>query len=365
MKVGVTIQDHKELLSMFVMKLGHYAIVLGISRLRPHDVAVWFASNTVTFGSQCCTTHSHDTPVTVQEVKEDPLEPAYVEKESLFELQIWVQRPFWSILVMLNGPSHFCTFKKGRLMVYTSSLYEINQAIEPQDLEEWPFEESSPEQYNEFLPPFTKVVADHLPPHQPGINYQVWFKQGKKLTSWPLYSMLRKQLVVLREWLEDNMGKGFTCQLLPQFAVPVVFVKMPDGGQQLWIGYPDCNCKTIKVRYLLNMLRRARVYTKSNSCRAYNLLWLEEGTNIGLSCKQRMNCSNVQLCISEQSLLQQISKNISIMPVRKLWMILHLPIWMMWWYTVILRRNMWIMLCELYKVFGSWAIFKTGKVLIP
>jgi hypothetical protein len=71
--------------------------------------------------------------VTVQEVKEDPLELAYVEKESLFEPQIQVQSAFISILVMLNGPSHFCTFRKRRLMAHKFFLYEAN---EPQDLEE-------------------------------------------------------------------------------------------------------------------------------------------------------------------------------------------------------------------------------------
>jgi len=50
-KVGMTIQDHKEQVPMFFMKLGQYSIVLGIPWLRLHDVAVGFASNTVTFGS--------------------------------------------------------------------------------------------------------------------------------------------------------------------------------------------------------------------------------------------------------------------------------------------------------------------------
>jgi hypothetical protein len=65
-KVGMKIQEHKEQLPMFITKLGHYPIVLGIPWLRLHDVAVRFASNTVTFGSQYCIMHCHDTSVTVQ-----------------------------------------------------------------------------------------------------------------------------------------------------------------------------------------------------------------------------------------------------------------------------------------------------------
>jgi hypothetical protein len=86
-KVGMQIQEHKEQLPMFITKLGHYPIVLGIPWLRLHDVAVRFASNTVTFGSRYCTTHCHDAPVTVQGVTEEPPDPVYHAKY-IFQTQI-------------------------------------------------------------------------------------------------------------------------------------------------------------------------------------------------------------------------------------------------------------------------------------
>jgi putative heme iron utilization protein len=39
-EVGMDIQDHKERIPMFVMKLGYYAIMLRIAWLRLHDMAV-------------------------------------------------------------------------------------------------------------------------------------------------------------------------------------------------------------------------------------------------------------------------------------------------------------------------------------
>jgi len=71
-KVGMTIQDHTEQIPMFVTKLEHYPIVLGIPLLQLKKVAVRFASNTVTFGSQYCTIRCDDAPVTVQGVTEEP-----------------------------------------------------------------------------------------------------------------------------------------------------------------------------------------------------------------------------------------------------------------------------------------------------
>jgi hypothetical protein len=80
-KVGMKIQKHMEQLPMFITKLGHYPIVLGIPWPRLHDVAVHFASNTVMFGSQYCITHCHDTSVTVQGVTEEPPETVYQVKD--------------------------------------------------------------------------------------------------------------------------------------------------------------------------------------------------------------------------------------------------------------------------------------------
>jgi hypothetical protein len=59
---------------MFVTKLGHYPIVLGIPWLKQYDVAIRFASNLVTFGSQYCLAHCNDQAVTVRGTSEEPPE---------------------------------------------------------------------------------------------------------------------------------------------------------------------------------------------------------------------------------------------------------------------------------------------------
>jgi hypothetical protein len=59
---------------MFITKLGHYPIVLSIPWLKQHDVAIHFASNLVTFGSQYCLAHCNNRVVTVQGTSEEPPE---------------------------------------------------------------------------------------------------------------------------------------------------------------------------------------------------------------------------------------------------------------------------------------------------
>jgi hypothetical protein len=120
-KVGMNIQDHKERIPMFVTKLGHYPIVLGIPWLRLHDVAVRFASNTVTFGSQYCVNHCQKAPVTVQGVTEEPPEPIYEERK-LWTANIQKPTAFRGNIVMLNGASIFLTVRRGKLTIFKASL---------------------------------------------------------------------------------------------------------------------------------------------------------------------------------------------------------------------------------------------------
>jgi hypothetical protein len=100
-------------------------------------VAIRFALNTVTFGSQYCITGRHDASVTVHGVTEEPPELIYQVK-NIFEQKIRPPRPFQGNIVMLNGTSFFCMFKKGRLMVFKASQYDIKKAIEAKDMKERP-----------------------------------------------------------------------------------------------------------------------------------------------------------------------------------------------------------------------------------
>jgi len=81
--------------------------------------------------------------------------------------------------------------------------------------------------------------------------------------------MSRTELVVLKEWLEENMSKGFIRQSSSPFAAPVLFAKKPDGALRFCTDDRDINSKMMKNRYPLplieatqNLLGKARIYTK-------------------------------------------------------------------------------------------------------
>ena len=192
--VGIMIQDHKEQLPMFVTKLGHYPIVLGSPWLWLRDVAVRFASNTVTVASRYCTTHCDDAPITVKGVTEEPPEPVTPQNKDILEPQIRPQQPFRRNIVVLNGSSFFWTVKKGKLKEFTATFYDIDKAIEAKDPKARPLEEIVLKQYHEFLPPFIMVSSDHLPPHRLGIHPEVRLRAGETPTWGPFLFNVKGQV---------------------------------------------------------------------------------------------------------------------------------------------------------------------------
>jgi len=106
--------------------------------------------------------------------------------------------------------------------------------------------------------------------------------------------MSRAELVVLKEWLEENMTKGFIRQSSSPFAAPLLFAKKPGGGLRFCIDYRDINSKTIKNRYplplikeTLDLLSKARICTKLDVRGAYNLLRVKEGDEHKLAFRTR------------------------------------------------------------------------------
>jgi hypothetical protein len=73
--VTLSIREHQEHLPMFVIKLGHYPIVLSIPWIELYDVAIRFSPCTLTFGSQYCTANCNQVPTVAHAITSEPPEP--------------------------------------------------------------------------------------------------------------------------------------------------------------------------------------------------------------------------------------------------------------------------------------------------
>jgi hypothetical protein len=145
---------------MFVTKLGHYPIVLGIPWMNLHDVAIRFSSRSLTFGSQYCMAHCNKSPTTVTALSEEPPEPP-PPKNHLATAAAKLN------ISSLSSRSFGRLAKKERLTICSLSLYEINRAIESSNDQNPDLPVLVPKEYHPYLPLFRESVASQLPPHRP------------------------------------------------------------------------------------------------------------------------------------------------------------------------------------------------------
>jgi hypothetical protein len=190
----LSIQEHQEKLPMFITTLGHYPIVLGILWLKQHDAAICFASNLVTFGSQYCLAHCNDRAVTLQGTSKEPPEPLSANTTPLSIAKISPILLTWQA-------------KRNCLQINAISLYEIYKALKEGN-EMAQISETVPVEYHKFLPLFSEVEANKLPPHHP-YDHRIPLKEGFTPPFGPIYSLSWTELEALKKRLEENLSKGF------------------------------------------------------------------------------------------------------------------------------------------------------------
>jgi RNase H-like domain found in reverse transcriptase/Reverse transcriptase (RNA-dependent DNA polymerase)/Integrase zinc binding domain/Integrase core domain/Chromo (CHRromatin Organisation MOdifier) domain len=266
---NMAIHDHSENLPMLVTRLGHYPLVLGIPWLERHDVGLRFSSRTVSFGSQYCLSHCSPGVVSVQAIS-----------------SALPERPVPSIALV--GASSYTrlarqAIRKG-LQLFSLNLHEVNAALS--DKEADMREEARrivPPQYHEFLPMFLPQLHRALPPHRP-YDHAIPLRENSTPPFGPLYSLSRNELEAAREWIQDNLRKGFIRASSSPAAAPILFVKKPDGSLRLCVDYRGLNEITIKDRYPLPLIQetlmrieKAKYFTTLDLPSAYNLIRIREG----------------------------------------------------------------------------------------
>jgi hypothetical protein len=162
------------------------------------------------------------------------------------------------------------------------SLYKINKALDEQK-DQTKITDIIPPEYHRFLPLFSEVEANKLPPHWP-YNHHIPLKEGFTLPFGPIYSLSRTQLEALRKWLDENLSKGFIWTSSSPAGSPILFVKKGDGSLCLCVDYRGLNEGTMKNYYPLPLLyktllhlQKAKYFTKLDIHAVYNLVRMAEG----------------------------------------------------------------------------------------
>jgi hypothetical protein len=160
-------------------------------------------------------------------------------------------------------------------IAFTTSLYEIDRILEEKESEltdEELVEQKLPHRYRKFEDVFSKAASDILPPHRP-YDHKIEIESDKEnaLSYTPLREQSIAELQATKQYLVDNLAKGFIEPSQAPFASPILFAKKPNGGLRFCIDYRKLNNMTRKDRYPLPLLNktlaqinRAKVFIKLN-----------------------------------------------------------------------------------------------------
>ena len=178
--------------------------------------------------------------------------------------------------------------------IFITSLYEIDRIIEDKRLEERQAEEMAeqelirqrlPQRYKEYSDVFSKAASDELPPHRSN-DYQIHLEDGthpeQTIGHSPLYKQSREELEAAREYVIDNLSKGFIGPSAAPYASPILMARKPGGGLRFCVDYRKLNSITRKDRYpiplvdeLMERLGDAKVYTKLDIRQGFHRIRLD------------------------------------------------------------------------------------------
>lgn len=184
-------------------------------------------------------------------------------------------------IAMISGVGFHYNMKRKENAIGTVSLYEIDRIMGEKDESELPESEEPqfalPSQFTDYLDVFSKEGSDTLAPHRPYDHRIVLEKDPHQLGYSPLYKMTTEELKVLKEYLVDNLHKGFIGPSQSPYAAPVLFVRKPNGSLRFCIDYRKLNEITRKDQYPLPLIdetlariSRAKVFTKLDIRQAFH-----------------------------------------------------------------------------------------------
>jgi hypothetical protein len=177
-------------------------------------------------------------------------------------------------IAMLGGNGFHRLVQQKKSNIFFTSLHEVDKIIDgksktEEELELEEIREKLPFLYlKDFADVFSKRESDKLLPHQL-YDHKIELEKPNELSYHPLYKMSLEELEAAREYILDNLSKGFIEPSNAPFASPIIMAEKPGGGLRFCVDYRKLNQLTKKDRYPLPLidevferLNRARIFTK-------------------------------------------------------------------------------------------------------
>lgn len=168
--------------------------------------------------------------------------------------------------------------KRKHTEIFITSLHEIDRIINEKknhmvDSDEQELLQKLPVCYQGYEDVFSKKESDTLPPFRKGVDYKIGLEEGADpnlaIGHSPLFKQNAEELEAAKQYLMDNLNKGFIVPSSAPFASPILMARMPTGKLRFCVDYRKLNAISKKDRYpiplideLMERLNGAKIFTK-------------------------------------------------------------------------------------------------------
>lgn len=298
--IKFSLGGHVDEVCCLVTTLGKFDIALGMPWLERHDPDISPGSRKMTFSSDYCISKCLEghRPVTVygcgskdakQRVKRTSADIAEI---SAYAFTRMAERPNNEVIAM--WPDDFERLSKDEGNESCKLTTDI-AAISPDDYEKFfaklrkkPMSEEQlkqrvPKHYHKWLKVWSPTEANKVPPNR-SVDHSIDLIAGSKPPAKRAYGMSREQALVVKEYIDEMLGKGFIRPSTSPYAAPVLIVKKPDGGIRICVDYRALNALTIRnrnapplIKDTLARLCAAKIYSKFDIIAAFNEIRIKKG----------------------------------------------------------------------------------------
>ena len=127
---------------------------------------------------------------------------------------------------------------------------EVNHLLRPESNQ---LTGNFPDCLKRYLDVFSAVNTRKLAPHR-DIDLAIELRLGTEPLYGPIYPLSPWELAILKEFLEENLAKGFIQESKSPVGALILFAPKKDGSLKLCVDYRGLNSITVKNRYPLLLI---------------------------------------------------------------------------------------------------------------
>jgi hypothetical protein len=261
------IGKHAEKIVLNIISTPHHPIIFGLPWLEAHNPIIDWRSRTLTFSTQRCTSQE---PQAQKNTMSNPAKNPVVKNpkkvgtnSSLVKFVLSshaVKNPLMAktkpcpvknpvknpaqktnlVRIFFDGAVPFYRDAKNLQVfaIHVNPANNKNPQSKPKPVKLF-------EKYKDFVDVFEKNKVDQLPEHRP-YDCPIDLEEGHSPPFGPIYGLSEPKLQALRDYLTENLTKGFVQHSKSPAGAPILFVKKKDGSLQLCVDYRGLNKITKK-----------------------------------------------------------------------------------------------------------------------